>query len=392
MQDDTLREVETIVDQSKKLQDDLKKLGLKIKHHEDNLKFLKNQTNNLDESILDMQVTLGRYHSSSVAEGGSLNNVQNQQNTVEQILRQEKTAASVLYQLKIRHGTQASNSPLTKGVLGVVATLAKVHDDNLNRILSEYLGLETMLAIVCKTYEGVKAFEMYDTEGQIDKGAGLHGLGPSIGKPLDGRFLVICLEDLRPYPGKCLAEDYQKRLALLKPRLPSGECPTGFLGFAVNMIDLDLVNLSCLTPSGHGLRETLFYALFSRLQVYKTRADMQLAAPCISDGAVSLDGGIMKSPGVFLLGRRKDIDVRFPICSENSNLYDDMSKTEEQIKLKKWEKERIIEDIQREEALLHHAKSSFDLKKQEFLKYLGERSPYATQNPVHAVRERHSPR
>lgn len=54
-----------------------------------------------------------------------------------------------------------------------------------------------MLAIVCKTYEGVRALEMYDDEGSINKSSGLHGLGASIGRPLDGRFLVICLESLR---------------------------------------------------------------------------------------------------------------------------------------------------------------------------------------------------
>jgi len=54
-----------------------------------------------------------------------------------------------------------------------------------------------MLAIVCKTYEGVKALEKYDNKGMIDKTAGLHGLGLSIGRLLDGRFRVICLENLR---------------------------------------------------------------------------------------------------------------------------------------------------------------------------------------------------
>lgn len=51
----------------------------------------------------------------------------------------------------------------------------------------------------------------------------------------------------------------------------------------------------------------------------------------------------------------------------------------EQIKLLEWEKERISEDMQREEALLDHVKSSFDLKKQVFVKYLGESSPYVNQ-------------
>lgn len=67
----------------------------------------------------------------------------------------------------------------------------------MSRLLSEYLGLETMLAIVCKTNEVVEALEMYNIEGQIDNSAGLHGLGLSIGRPLDGRFLVISLQELR---------------------------------------------------------------------------------------------------------------------------------------------------------------------------------------------------
>lgn len=38
-----------------KLQDDLHELGLKIKHHEDNVKYLKTLQSNLDESVQDMQ-------------------------------------------------------------------------------------------------------------------------------------------------------------------------------------------------------------------------------------------------------------------------------------------------------------------------------------------------
>lgn len=88
----------------------------------------------------------------------------------------------------------------------------------------------------------------------------------------------------------------------MKPRLPDGQSPHGFLGFAVNMINIDSSNLSWVTSDGHGLRETLFYNLFARLQVYKTREDMMHALPCISDGALSLDGGIIRSTGVFALG------------------------------------------------------------------------------------------
>lgn len=57
--------------------------------------------------------------------------------------------------------------------------------------------MENMMAIVCKTYEGVKALEAYDAEGCINKTTGLHGLGASIGRALEGRFIVVCLESLR---------------------------------------------------------------------------------------------------------------------------------------------------------------------------------------------------
>lgn len=108
----------------------------------------------------------------------------------------------------------------------------------------------------------------------------------------------------RPYVGEFIPEDLQRRLALLKPRLANGETPPEFIGFAVNMTDLDRMHLAYITPNGLGLRETLFYNLFSLLQVYKTRSGMQCAMPYISDGAISLDGGIMKNNGVFYLGDR----------------------------------------------------------------------------------------
>lgn len=54
-----------------------------------------------------------------------------------------------------------------------------------------------MLAVVCKNYDSVKALETYDNQGSIDSNAGLHGLGSSIGRTIEGRFDVICLENLR---------------------------------------------------------------------------------------------------------------------------------------------------------------------------------------------------
>lgn len=87
-------------------------------------------------------------------------------------------------------------------------------------ILSDYLGLETLLAIVCKTYNGTKALETYDKEGYINKTSGLHGLGASGGLWM-ADFLFICFENLRPYASEFIANGLQRTLNILKPRLPN---------------------------------------------------------------------------------------------------------------------------------------------------------------------------
>lgn len=83
-------------------------------------------------------VSLGKYHtaSSSMMENEEPAQLKTEAETVEHILRHEKSAAAILYQLKIQHETQASDIQLTKDVLGVVATLGKVDDDNLSRLVS----------------------------------------------------------------------------------------------------------------------------------------------------------------------------------------------------------------------------------------------------------------
>ncbi|XWS61334.1 hypothetical protein CRYUN_Cryun07bG0117500 [Craigia yunnanensis] len=394
MQNGGFLQAKSIIESSEKLQDDLRMLGMKIKQHEDSIKLLKTQKNKLDDSILDIQVMLGKYHSSSAPkiENKDHSHIESEEETTEQILRHEKSAAGILCQLKARHGTQASHLNLTKDVLGAVATLGKVDDENLNRLFSEYLGVQSMLAIVCKSYEGIKAWETYNQDGCIDKTSGLHGLGASIGRSLDGRFLVICLESLRPYAGDFVADDPQRRLDLLKPRLPNGECPPGFLGFAVNMIHVDSSNLFYVTSSGDGLRETLFYNLFSRLQVYRTRAEMVLALPCISEAAVSLDGGMIRSPGVFSLGSREEVDVRFLTPSATSDVLQNYFETEKQVKEMRWEKEKLEEDMKRELELLNNAKINFERKKQDFVTFLAQSSSYATQHQFQAARDRLTPR
>ncbi|KAM0939565.1 hypothetical protein DsansV1_C20g0164781 [Dioscorea sansibarensis] len=372
------QKIELLISSSEKVDADLQGLGLKVSYHEKNLSFLNSEMSTISESVLDLQAELGKYPMSHVHEETSNHEcqIQTMKHTIENILEKEKTAAGIICQLKIRHVFQASKLPLTKDVVGVVATLGSVKDENLSRLLSEYLGSETMLGVVCKTFEGIKALEKYDKEGMIDKNFGLHGLGPSIGRLLEGRFLAISLANLRAYPGGFLAGDPQKRLDFPKPRLPDGKCPPGFLGFAVNMIDLDDDHLSCLTSNGHGLRETLFYSLFSCLQVYRSRAEMEFAMPCISEGAISLDGGMIKTNGLFYLGARKDDKLRFPTSFGKPTVPKEIHETQEKMKLLQWKKERLAEDILREKALLKKAKDSFHAKREEYEKFLNDAHRY----------------
>lgn len=110
---------------------------------------------------------------------------------------------------------------------------------------------------------------------------------------------------VRPYSGELIANDPQRRLNIRKPRLINGETPPGFLGFAVNMVTIDNSDLYCISKSGNSLRETVFYNLFLNLQVYKSREDLLKAQCCITTGAISLDGGMIKSPGILSLGHHR---------------------------------------------------------------------------------------
>lgn len=59
--------------------------------------------------------------------------VKSEEETFEDIIRHEKSAASILCLLKTRHASQTPHLALTKDVLGIVAQLGKLDDDNLSR-------------------------------------------------------------------------------------------------------------------------------------------------------------------------------------------------------------------------------------------------------------------
>lgn len=173
-----------------------------------------------------------------------------------------------------------------------------------------------MLGVVCKSYKAAHNLEPCDVHGNVNGSTGLQALAAEFGTSLDGRYYVICLEDIRPYEGECDSGDPQRRLLLSDPTLPNGKTPPGFSGYAVNMIHLEANQLHTRTSRGKGLRETLFYHLLGEVQVYRTRETMRkaLERSCIHHGAVSLDGGIIRGDGVISLGCGKP-SIHFPVVA-----------------------------------------------------------------------------
>lgn len=65
------------------------------------------------------------------------------------------------------------------------------------RVLAEYLGEDQMLAIVCKSYAAVDALENYEQNGNVDRAHDPHPEAMKFPQSINGRYVVICLEDTR---------------------------------------------------------------------------------------------------------------------------------------------------------------------------------------------------
>jgi hypothetical protein len=90
-------------------------------------------------------VAIGKSKSSSTTkiEIGSAGDphITTEEEVNKQILQHEKSGAGVLWQVKTRHGEQASLLTLIKDVVGIVAMLGKVEDANLSRCFCIYVFL-----------------------------------------------------------------------------------------------------------------------------------------------------------------------------------------------------------------------------------------------------------
>ncbi|KAL9436957.1 hypothetical protein AB3S75_022908 [Citrus x aurantiifolia] len=313
------------------LESEVRNYGLCIGRHEKALKLLNDQKIEVEEVLSKLQVSVEPY---------SLM-------TKEEIIRRIKSiyqsAASVICCSTKEFLCSKPRSNFMEDVVGPVALIGAVCTNKLSRTLAEYLGEHQMLALVCRSFEAAFALEKYEQDGTIDRKCALHATAAALGKSIDGRYLVICLEGIRPYSGKFGSNDPQRKLALPAPTLPKGNIPAGFVGYAVNMVNLDDHHMHIRTSAGNGLRETLLYRLFGKLQVYKTRKDMIEAHTCIRHGAVSLDGGILKEDGIISLGCGNPT-ICFPIV--RTRISTQSIEALKQIEEKKLELDGIMQSIQ----------------------------------------------
>lgn len=86
-------------------------------------------------------VSLGRYHSANVITSENGNGAfHTEEETVEQILKKENSAAGIFCWIKAN--AQTSNLAFAKDAVGVVATLARVESDDLSRSISVFFSLQ----------------------------------------------------------------------------------------------------------------------------------------------------------------------------------------------------------------------------------------------------------
>lgn len=77
---------------------------------------------------------------------------------------------------------------------------------------------------------------------------------------------------------------------------------------------------------------------------------------------------------VLFISSREEADVKFLKVSGPPCLTADYSAIEDQIKMIEWKKERILDDLQREQVLLKQAKVTFDAKREELIQFLAQSS------------------
>nr|XP_027110064.1 structural maintenance of chromosomes flexible hinge domain-containing protein GMI1-like isoform X2 [Coffea arabica] len=348
------------------LWDELCQYGLCIKQREMNIE-------SLNLLLSDIERDMSNLQGSPYLDLHDLERTAGKKLVAEQIVCRGDSAAAVICRLFQSVTYKEKGIDFADKVLGVVALLGTVQTHDLSRIFAQYLGEHQMLAIVCKSYADAAYLEKHDPDGRVNNAYGLHELATKLGISINRQYHVLCVENIRPYAGD-FCSDPQRYLSLPEPTLPNGKPPPGFLGYAVNMIELDVNFWFWRTASGHGLRETLFYRLFGELQVYENRQCMNMASCCIKAGAVSLDGGILRGNGVISLGHREP-DVKFPVLPLDSQRYFSPRKVEvlKEIEAKKQELRETNYKLKAEQRTLGEVMKKFKETKERYQSLLDEK-------------------
>nr|GEY79821.1 protein defective in meristem silencing 3-like isoform X1 [Tanacetum cinerariifolium] len=129
LENGTFTRGESLITSSKNLENGMALLGKKKNQPQE--KYSKTYKNSLDDVLADIQGTPVKYHSSTAPtiEDEDLSHMQSVEATIGNIMKHENSAAAVYCQLKRHHNLAVH----VKDVIGVVATLGKVNDDNLSR-------------------------------------------------------------------------------------------------------------------------------------------------------------------------------------------------------------------------------------------------------------------
>ncbi|KAL5567763.1 hypothetical protein UlMin_024338 [Ulmus minor] len=367
----SLKPVENLIaameNKKRKLEIDVDKFATLVGDLERQMERYYEKQMEIEQSMKDLQDSTGL---------SLLNDVSTKEELMEEIESIDHSVAAVLCNISRRFPFREPQHPLMRDIIGLVALLGSVRFSKLSRVLSEYLGLDQMLAVVTISFAAAQDLEKYDQNGDlVSRQAALYPEVSALGKSINGRFLVIPLEDISPFKNG-FENGPQRKLSLPAPNMDDGCIPPGFIGFAVNMIELDSDHLRVNTTNGHGLRETLFYSLFGKLQVYRTRKDMLAARACIKNGAVSMDGGILKENGSISVGLG-DPGIYFRVIPEKSEMLVSQESKENMKRIRELKSESKKINKEMDKLLKEHEKTNVKLKRKrmKYVKLLDEMDP-----------------
>ncbi|KAG0621736.1 hypothetical protein M758_3G044500 [Ceratodon purpureus] len=311
MREDYQRQLKDFIERNTKMQRKLREQGRKVKRAEEELGVLKQTKKEVDDVEALWKEELKAFESEAKAitnaqrdakvSSPSSKSINTAPQVIEILQKQGDPpgthAASVLLDAVVNDSNVFATGGAGSDILGIVALLACVDNDHLNRALVDYLGIEKMLMIVCRSEKGLKYLQKSEWSEADD--LTLHAFARSRNRSISGTFRVLILNEASFYKRNdglpCVDKKHPQKLLLIPDPGPKHKPrPKGYLGYAVNLLRFNPQQLECYaTPAKHGLRESLFFQLFSYLQVYDTKENMLAAQEFHITGAVSLDGGLI---------------------------------------------------------------------------------------------------